>query len=56
MAAATVVRKIVHLSLTIKCLDFDDVEAKARTVSIRPELFFAATCKTHKGFIIYYIK
>ena len=25
------------------CLDLDEFAAKARTVSIRPELFFAAT-------------
>lgn len=27
----------------INCLDLEEVAAKARTVSIRPELFFAAT-------------
>ena len=30
------------------CLDLEEVEAKARTVSIRPELFFAATCNIEK--------
>ena len=44
MAAARAKRVIFPFIIrNINCLDLEEVAAKARTVSISPELFFAAT-------------
>ena len=43
MAATRAKRTILPFKININCLDLEEVAAKARTVSIRPELFFAAT-------------